>query len=40
MADSSSEGDHGGYIHSKRKSELLSSLYNLPYELVNKRNED
>ncbi|CAF4896702.1 unnamed protein product, partial [Rotaria sp. Silwood1] len=26
------------YIHTKRKSELLSSLYGLPYALVGKRN--
>lgn len=25
------------YIHTKRKSELLSSLYGLPYALVGKR---
>jgi len=35
--DSSNE-DEQGFIHSKRKSELLSSLYGLPYALVNRRN--
>ncbi len=36
--DSSNEDDHEEYLHTKRKSELLSSLYGLPYALVNKRN--
>ncbi|CAF3258878.1 unnamed protein product [Rotaria sp. Silwood2] len=31
--------NHEEYIHTKRKSELLSSLYGLPYALVGKRNE-
>jgi hypothetical protein len=31
---SSNEDDHGDYIHTKRKSELLSSLYGLPYGLI------
>ena len=38
VSDSSNEDDGDGYIHAKRKSELLSSLYGLPYILVNKRN--
>ncbi|CAF3078140.1 unnamed protein product [Rotaria socialis] len=36
---SDEDHDHDGeYIHTKRKSELLSSLYGLPYALVGKRN--
>jgi hypothetical protein len=37
-SESSNEDDRGEYIHTKRKSELMSSLYGLPYALVNKRN--
>ncbi len=36
--DSSNEHDRDDFIHTKRKSELLSSLYGLPYSLVDKRN--
>ncbi|CAF0800262.1 unnamed protein product [Adineta steineri] len=32
--DSSNEDDREAYMHTKRKSELLSSLYGLPYALV------
>ncbi|CAF0903148.1 unnamed protein product [Rotaria sordida] len=34
------EENHGEYFHTKRKSELLSSLYGLPYALVGKRNAE
>jgi hypothetical protein len=36
--ESNNDDEHREYIHAKRKSELLSSLYGLPYGLVNKRN--
>jgi hypothetical protein len=31
------EGDQDEYVHAKRKSDFLLSLYGLPYTLVNKR---
>jgi hypothetical protein len=31
------EDDQDGYIHAKRKSDFMLSLYGLPYTLVNRR---
>jgi hypothetical protein len=39
-SEGSNEDDHGDYLHTKRKSEFLSSLYGLPYALVDTRNSN
>ncbi|CAF0725668.1 unnamed protein product [Adineta ricciae] len=37
LKESDHDFDEGEYVHSKRKSDFLLSLYGLPYTLVNKR---